>query len=82
MLRDTERIANLAENLRAAMHRFGWTQQKLEAESGVPQPIISRILNAKGEPGVITVWRLAEALQTSLDKLLASPVRKFLAKSG
>lgn len=40
-------------NLRAAREALGWTQQKLEAESGVVQQQISRL--EKGEIGRVSL---------------------------
>jgi len=81
-LKDPNQIQNLAINLKAAMERLNVSQEQLEAESGVSQSVISRILNAKMQPGVTTVWRLATALNTSMDWLLATPRERILAKSG
>lgn len=78
-MKDPEQIQNLATNLQAAMDRLNMSQEQLEAESGVSQSVISRILHAKMQPGVTTVWRLANALGTSMDWLLASHPKKILA---
>jgi transcriptional regulator with XRE-family HTH domain len=81
-LKDQEQIENLAENLAAVMHRQKMSQEQLEAESGVDQAAISRMLNAKGNPAVTKVWRVAVALETSMDRLLSQPAKKILAKTS
>jgi transcriptional regulator with XRE-family HTH domain len=71
---DPRHLNRLAANLRAVMDsREGCTQQWLERESGVSQGTISRILNAKHDPSVTVVLRLAQALKTSVDVLMGEP---------
>ena len=74
---DRDRIAVLADNLRRAMAKQKMSQEQLESESGVSQATISRILNAKHDPASTVVWRLAQALETSMDKLFEQPTKKF-----
>ena len=75
---DRSRMEVLAANLKRAMQRAKCSQEQLEAESGVSQATISRILNAKHDPAVSVVWRLAQALATSIDMLMAGiPEKKF-----
>jgi transcriptional regulator with XRE-family HTH domain len=68
---DREAIDILAANVRRLMKDRARpiTQQALEAASGVPQPTISRILNAQGGPSVCSLLRIADALGVSLDSL-------------
>jgi transcriptional regulator with XRE-family HTH domain len=75
---DQDVVANLADNLRRAMRKNHMSQEQLEAESGVPQATISRLLNRKTETTVSTIWRIASALETSVDKLLSPPTEKIL----
>ena len=82
MVTDKERVANLAANIRRMMVRNELSQQKLAALSGVPQVTISRVLNARNDPAVSVVSRLAEAFDTSVDKLLDPPPRKNLQKAS
>ena len=77
MITDKRRLAYLAENLRRAMQRNQWSQERLEAMSGVPQTSISLILNAKVDPRITAVFRLASALDLSLDLLLSEPREKI-----
>ena len=78
---DKVRIDFLAENLKRAMRVAKCSQEQLEAESGVSQATISRILNSKHDPAVSVVWRLAKALATSVDMLLAEPSEKKSQRS-
>jgi transcriptional regulator with XRE-family HTH domain len=79
MLRDKQRLGFLAANLRAAMAEKSWSQEQLETESGVSQCVISRTLNARGEPGAITLFRLARALGKTMDEMLAVPRRQKIS---
>lgn len=79
---DKTRILYLAENLRRVMRLRNLSQEQLEAESGVPQATISRVLNAKSDPAVSVVFHLARALGTSVDMLLSAPDEKISAKSS
>jgi transcriptional regulator with XRE-family HTH domain len=77
VITDKTRISNLGENLRRAMRKAKMSQEQLEAESGVPQATISQILNAKVDPRISAVFKLANALETSIDKLLTEPAEKI-----
>lgn len=49
--------------VREARHRKGWTQEQLEAESGVSQAVISNIERGETpDPASSTVMKLAAAL--------------------
>jgi len=82
MVTDRDRVANLAANVRRMMVRNGFSQQRLATISGVPQVTISRVLNAKNDPAVSVVSRLAEAFDTSVDKLLETPPGKNLRSAS
>lgn len=73
---EKQRLEFLAANLRAAMLEKHWSQEQLEAESGVSQGTISNTLNARNEPGCITLLRLSRALGKTMDKMLAAPRRQ------
>jgi transcriptional regulator with XRE-family HTH domain len=38
---------NIQKDLKSCMDRNGWTQEKAAEATGVPQPVISRILQGK-----------------------------------
>ena len=85
MVTDKDRMENLAANLRRLMELRppeGMTQKQLEAASGVPQETISRCLNAKSDPAVSVVARLADALDTSIDRLLSAPPREKVLQAS
>ena len=82
MVTDKERLANLSNNLRRIMLKNRLSQQKLAALSGVQQTAISRIINARNDPSLSVVSRLADALETSVDKLLSAPSEKNLQRAS
>ena len=59
----------------AARLRSGLTQAQLAEASGVTDETISRIERGRYEPAVSTLFRLAEALDVSLDRLAGDPGR-------
>jgi transcriptional regulator with XRE-family HTH domain len=61
--------AKLAERVSAARQRAGLTQAELAEATGVTDETISRIERGRYEPAVSTLFRLAEALDVSLDYL-------------
>jgi transcriptional regulator with XRE-family HTH domain len=82
VITDKTRIEYLAENIRRGMQRNKWSQEQLEAESGVPQASISQILNSKVDPRITAVFKLASALDVSVDVLLSEPREKISQKSS
>jgi len=77
-----EEIRNLGLNIVLALREKDWTQQQLEAASGVPQPTISKIIRGKRDPSVSIVSRLAKALTKTIDELLSPPNRKKLRSAS
>jgi transcriptional regulator with XRE-family HTH domain len=67
--------ADLAKRVAAARLRSGLTQAELAEASGVTDETISRIERGRYEPAVSTLFRLAEALDISLDRLAGEPAR-------
>ena len=66
----------LAKRVAAARQRSGLTQAELAEASGVTDETISRIERGRYEPAVSTLFRLAEALEISLDRLAGEPARE------
>ena len=62
-------MARLARRVAAARLRAGLTQAELAEASGVTDETISRIERGRYEPAVSTLFRLADALDLSLDAL-------------
>jgi transcriptional regulator with XRE-family HTH domain len=81
-VKDKKQIEHLAANILAAMELRSMSQETLERRSGVPQATISRILNAKSNPAVTHVVRLARALRTSVDLLMAEPIEENASTSS
>ena len=85
MLRDKNAIENFSANLREIMKQWKCSQKQLEAESGVSQAAISRMLNGKGDPPLTSALCIARSLITSVDALCGPPMtpkRKILQKSA
>jgi len=66
---NTGATSRLARRLAAARRRAGLTQAELAEASGVTDETISRIERGRYEPAVSTFFRLADALDVSLDQL-------------
>lgn len=59
----------------------GLSQLELEARSGVSQTTISAIENGRVNPGVLTLAKLADALDVPLEKLVP-PQRESIEQGG
>jgi transcriptional regulator with XRE-family HTH domain len=60
----------LAENVKNLRNEKGLTQRQLGFNAGISSAIISGIENATGNPTILTVSLLAEALDVSANELL------------
>ena len=69
-------IARLARRVSVARQRAGLTQAELAEATGVTDETISRIERGRYEPAVSTLFRLAEALDVSLDTLAGDKERE------
>ena len=78
----SEPATELARRVAAARLRSGLTQAQLAEASGVTDETISRIERGRYEPAVSTLFRLAEALEVSLDRLAGDPARDGGARAG
>jgi transcriptional regulator with XRE-family HTH domain len=72
----SEAGGDLAKRVAAARLRSGLTQAQLAEASGVTDETISRIERGRYEPAVSTLFRLAEALDISLDRLAGERARE------
>jgi plasmid maintenance system antidote protein VapI len=61
-----KRRTHLEKQIRAAIKESGLTIYRLAKDSGVPQPVLSRFLNAKRGITLTTASKLAEALELEL----------------
>lgn len=66
---DDPAVGTLGKNLRAARKKLGLTQEELAQRSGVQAGEISRIEQAKRDPQVSTVEKLAAGLELPLARL-------------
>lgn len=71
----------VAFNLRREMDARGLTQQGLAELSGVPQPMISRLLHERRDSRIGTIDRVARALGLPLQALLMQPLDQPEKKS-
>lgn len=60
----------LAENVKNLRKKNGLSQRQLGIDAGISSAIISGIENGTGNPSVLVVCRLAEALDVSPGELL------------
>jgi len=72
----------IAANIEHLIQMRGWNWSQLADIADVSQPTISRLKNAKFEPGVFTIRRIAEALDTSVDWLCQPHDAKILATAS
>ena len=68
-LTDDEELLELSIRLLQRMRRMYIDQEELARRTGVTRSMISRYINRKSIPNYITLCRLAEALDCSLDDL-------------
>lgn len=72
VIEDREAIANIAQNVTSLLKEKSWSQGDLHRATGESRMTISRICNGQHMPFVATLARIAEALETSVDWLLAN----------
>ena len=60
----------MGEKLKAARIAAGMTQTQLAEAAGLKQRDVSRYESGKHEPGALTLKRLAQALDCSMDVLV------------
>ncbi len=82
MLTEDQAKQNIAANLRRIMESRNLSQSELARMTGDHQTAISRIIHAQNSPGVAFLARLAEALQTTVDYLIAAPPESANRKSA
>ena len=70
MISDLEIQARLAANLRQSLMSRKWSGRRLAEESTVSPMMVSRILRGISMPHFDHVVRFAEALDTSIDRLV------------
>jgi transcriptional regulator with XRE-family HTH domain len=74
---------HLARNLASLRQVRSLTQEALAKAAGVPRSTIANLESGDGNPSLAVLVKVAQALATSIDELLASPrakVRRWAAK--
>jgi transcriptional regulator with XRE-family HTH domain len=74
---------HLARNLASLRQVRSLTQEALAKAAGVPRSTIANLESGDGNPSLAVLVKVAQALSTSIDELLASPrakVRRWAAK--
>ncbi|MFE3052296.1 multiprotein-bridging factor 1 family protein [Nocardia sp. NPDC059239] len=71
--RAAELAYQLGEQVRSARQSLGWTQSELALKSGMKQNAISRLEAGGVVPSVVTLDRVATALQLRLTIEFAAP---------
>src|SRR5258706_4649853 len=67
---------HLARNLAALRQVRKLTQEALAKAARVPRSTIANLESGGGNPSLVVLVKVAEALETSIDELLASPRAK------
>ncbi|MBQ8658146.1 MAG: helix-turn-helix transcriptional regulator [Clostridia bacterium] len=60
----------LSENLKLLMKENSLTQEQLSKRIGISQSAISAWLAGKKEPKIISLWKLADEFNITIDELL------------
>ncbi len=68
---------HLATNLRLQRAARGYTQSRLAALAGLPRSTLANLEVGGGNPTLAVLARLAQALQLSIEELLAAPRARF-----
>ena len=77
MISDDEAKDRIAWNVRRLLEERGWSQHQLAVAVNTNDMAISYLLRAKRMPGAAFLARVAEALGTAVDDLLAEIPKKF-----
>ncbi len=70
---DPDPLAVFAARVRELRREHGYSQEELAARSGLDPTFISACENARRNPSLISIWRLALALDTEPAALLRLP---------
>lgn len=76
MLSDEQIKENISVNIMRILDLRGWSQSELSRVSGVPQMTVSAVIRKVNLPGVGIASRLAEALDVTVDRLIAEPPKR------
>ena len=70
---DRSAAAHLARNLAGLRHARGLTQETLARAAAVPRSTIANLESGAGNPSLVVLVKVAQALGVPIDELLASP---------
>ncbi len=62
-------VINGASMIRAWREYFGMTQQELAHQAGMTQPALARLEKSDSKPRIITLKKIASAMDITLDQL-------------
>src|SRR4051794_33261155 len=65
--------AYLARNIQSLREKRRITQSALAALAGIPRSTVTHIESGEGNPSLSNLTRIADALQVSIEELLAPP---------
>lgn len=65
--------ANISANIKRILEARGMSVRALAIRTGEPQNSVYRIVRGENEPGAVMLCRIAEALDVSIDRLVAFP---------
>ncbi len=65
--------AAVGRNVRAGRTRLAWTLEELAARSGVSKGMLHQVEQARTNPSIATICRLADALGVSVASLVEAP---------
>jgi transcriptional regulator with XRE-family HTH domain len=76
--RDSAAVKALAANVRGLRKIKEWSQDRLAAEVGVEQNVISLVENGRSNPTILLIESIALALEVRIEELLVAtaPPRK------
>ena len=81
MISSDDAKRNLSANIKRLLADRGWSQTELCQRTEQAHATISRTINGLNVPSAVVLARIAEALDVSIDRLLAPPSEKTLASS-
>ena len=73
---DRSAAAHLARNLAGLRHARNLTQEALARGAAVPRSTIANLESGAGNPSLVVLVKVAQALGVPIDELLASPRAK------
>ena len=82
MTTDEQALANIAANLSRLLADRKWSQSDLARAAGEAIVNINRAVRGVNMPGAGLLGRIAEALDVSVDRLLADPPQRNFQKSA